>query len=96
MQPQINRVADKKQNDWVCEPDNIFNIKKETVSLASVKSVELGSICNTYFEFKRLIENHQFLLLKMMKIIMKLLMEKMFYHFHIQFQKNILTLFPKI
>ena len=49
MQPQINRVADKKQNDWVCEPDNIFNIKKETVSLASVKSVELGSICNTYF-----------------------------------------------
>ena len=49
MQPQINRVADKKQSDWVCEPDNIFNIKKETVSLASVKSVELGSICNTYF-----------------------------------------------
>ncbi|WP_303920263.1 TaqI-like C-terminal specificity domain-containing protein [Treponema berlinense] len=46
---KIDKIADKKQNDWVCEPDNIFNIKKETVSLASVKSVELGSICNTYF-----------------------------------------------
>ena len=46
---KIDKIADKKQNDWVCEPDNVFNIKKETVSLASVKSVELGSICNTYF-----------------------------------------------